>query len=156
VDKIEIFLTFDGKAEEALAFYQSVFPDLKPGGIMRYGPNMPEPEGKVLTAEFTLFNHRFVLMNAALGTNPTTATSFLVLCDDQAELDQYWNALLDGGQPLACGWITDKFGVTWQITPRGLRDWIKDPDPDRAHRVMTTMMSMIKLEFEPLRQAHSS
>jgi predicted 3-demethylubiquinone-9 3-methyltransferase (glyoxalase superfamily) len=152
--KIETFLWFDGNGEEAVEFYQSVFPDLVVKKVFRWGPDLPVEEGKVLTIEFELFGQTFVALNAQREENFTPAVSFMIACQDQAEVDRYWDALAVEGKALACGWIQDKYGVAWQITPAPLRDWIADPDSVRAGRAMTAMMGMIKLDFEALRAAY--
>jgi len=152
--KLETFLWFDGNGEEAVAFYQSVFPDLEITEVFRWGPDLPVEEGAVLTIEFNLFGHRFVALNAQREEGFTPAVSFMISCEDQAEVDRYWDALAVEGKPLACGWIQDKYGVAWQITPAPLRAWIADPDRAKSGRTMTAMMGMVKLDFEALRAAY--
>ncbi len=154
MSKIETFLWFDGNGEEAVEFYKSVFPDLVVSKVFRWGPDLPVNEGTVLTIEFKLFGQPFVALNAQREEGFTPAVSFMIECENQAEVDRYWDALAVEGKPLACGWIQDKFGVAWQITPKSLRDWIADPDPAKAGRTMTAMMGMIKLDFEALRAAY--
>ena len=126
--KMQVFLWFDNQAEAAVEFYRTLFPDVKVGEILRYGPDMPQPEGTVLTVPFELFGQEFVALNAGPYQQITPGVSFLIKCDDQAEIDRYWDALLEGGEVLACGWVTDRFGVTWQVCPRHLQDWIADAD----------------------------
>lgn len=154
MNKLQTFLWFENEAEPAVAFYESVFPGLKVGEIMRWGPDMPMPEGTVIAIEFELFGQRFVALNGRTDAAMSPAVSFLVNCDDQAEIDRYWDQLLDGGYAMACGWLTDKFGVTWQITPRHLMSWIRDPDLQKSQRTMHAMMGMVKLDIDELRRAY--
>lgn len=154
MEQLRAFLWFDHQAEQAVEFYQRVFPDLRIKSTTPYGPGMPEPEGTILTIDFELRGVHFVAMNARAEHRFTPAVSFMAVCEDQPEIDRIWNALLDGGTPLACGWITDRFGLTWQVTPRELTEWINDPDRDVAQRVMASMMTMIKLDLPTLRRAY--
>ncbi|MDX2065356.1 MAG: VOC family protein [Fimbriimonadaceae bacterium] len=152
--KLRTFLWFNGDAEAAVAHYQTIFPDLVIAETLRYGPGMMMPEGSVLTINFTLFGQAFVAMNSPKDHAFTPSVSILVECETQAEIDHYWDGLLDGGTSMACGWLTDKFGVTWQITPRLLLDWIHDPDADRQQRVFSAMVNMIKLDLPALQRAY--
>lgn len=154
--KMQTFLWFRDGAEQAVEFYKGLFADLKVGQILRYGPGMPAPEGSVMTVSFELFGQSFVALNGNPEPAFSPTVSFLVNCDTQEEIDRYWDGLLEGGQALACGWVTDRFGVTWQITPRPLMGWIGDSDPVKSQRVMESMMSMIKLDIEALRRAYEA
>lgn len=153
MNKLKTFFWFEGNAAEAVDFYQSVFPALKRGITTYYGPDMHQPEGTVLTVEFELFGQEFIALNAGPQFKPTPAVSIMVACEDQAEVDQYWDALLVGGEPMACGWITDRYGFAWQITPRKLMEWANDPDPAKVQRVMQSMMTMVKLDLPTLQRA---
>jgi predicted 3-demethylubiquinone-9 3-methyltransferase (glyoxalase superfamily) len=152
--KVRTFLWFDGAAEAAVSHYQSVFSDVRVGEVLRYGPGMPVPEGSVLTINFSFLGHEFVAMNSPKDHTFTPSVSIMVECETQDEIDRYWEGLLNGGKSLACGWITDKFGVTWQITPRLLMKWIQDEDADRQQRVFAAMMNMIKLDLPELQRAY--
>jgi predicted 3-demethylubiquinone-9 3-methyltransferase (glyoxalase superfamily) len=153
--KITPFLTFDNQAEDAAKFYTSVFKDASIDGIARYGEGAPAPKGSVMTVSFTLFGQKYVALNG--GGDPsfkfTNGVSFVVNCDDQEEVDYYWNKLTEGGQEVACGWLKDKFGLAWQITPVRLMELITDKDPAKAGRVMQAMMKMIKIDIPTLEKA---
>lgn len=148
--KITPFLTFNHQAEAAMNFYTSVFKQSKVLGIARYGKGAPSPEGSVMTVSFELNGLVFTGLNAGPMFEFTPAVSFVVECDDQAEVDYYWDKLTAGGKTMACGWLTDQFGVSWQITPRRLIELISDPDAAKAGRVMQAMMKMVKIEIAPL------
>lgn len=154
MQKLTTFLWFDGKAEEAARFYVSVFRDAKLGGIMRYSEAGPRPKGEVMTASFELFGRDFVALNGGPQYQFTPAVSFMVECETQEELDSYWDRLADGGKPIQCGWITDKFGMTWQITPKILLPMLQDKDSARATRVTQAMFGMVKLDFAGLQRAY--
>jgi predicted 3-demethylubiquinone-9 3-methyltransferase (glyoxalase superfamily) len=142
------------RAEEAAEFYTSVFRDARVVSMSRYGPDMPLPEGTVLTAELELNGQPFLLLNGGPGHPFTDAISFQVFCDDQAEIDHYWDGLLaGGGTPVQCGWLTDRFGVSWQVVPTRLMELQSDPDPARAQRAMQAMMGMVKLDIAALEAA---
>ena len=152
---IKTFLWFDGKAEEAVDFWLSVFKDAKKGPVHYYADSFPDPKrrGKVITASLTLRGQEFVALNAGPEFQFTPAISFMMLCATQAEIDELWAKLTDGGKTMACGWLTDKFGVTWQITPETLDAMLNDPDPATAARVMQAMMGMVKLDIAALERA---
>jgi predicted 3-demethylubiquinone-9 3-methyltransferase (glyoxalase superfamily) len=152
---LKTFLWFDGKAEEAVDFWVSVFKDAKKGAVQRYADSFPVEKwrGKVLTASFTLRGQEFVALNAGPDFQFTPAVSFMVTCTTQQEIDDYWAKLTDGGKTMACGWLTDKFGVTWQITPDVLNTMLADPDKAKAERVMQAMMGMVKLDIAALERA---
>ena len=152
---MKIFLWFDGNAEEAVDFWVSVFKGAKKGPVRHYGESFPVEKwrGKVLTASFTLRGQEFVALNAGAEFQFTPAVSFMVLCATQAEIDEYWAKLTDGGKTMACGWLMDKFGVTWQITPETMDAMLNDPDKEKAARVMNAMMGMVKLDIAALERA---
>ena len=152
---LKTFLWFDGKAEEAVDFWVSVFKGAKKGEVRKYADSFPDPKwhGKVITASFTLRGQEFVALNAGPEFKFCPAISFMVLCATQAEIDEYWAKLTDGGKTMACGWLTDKYGVTWQITPETLDAMIKDPDKAKAERAMKAMMGMVKLDIAALERA---
>jgi predicted 3-demethylubiquinone-9 3-methyltransferase (glyoxalase superfamily) len=151
--KITPFLTFDTQAEEAAKFYVSVFPNSKITQVLRYGDAAPMPKGSVMVVDFDLGGQRFTALNAGPMFQFTGAVSFLVECDDQAEVDHYWDRLTDGGRPIQCGWLTDRFGVTWQVAPRVLLRLIADPDPAKAGRAMQAMMGMVKFDVAEIERA---
>ena len=152
---IKTFLWFNGDGEEAVDFYVSVFKDAKKGPVQYYADSFPDAKwrGKVLTASLTLRGQEFVALNGGPEFQFTPAISFLVPCATQEEIDEYWAKLTDGGSTMACGWLTDKFGVTWQITPETLDAMLNDPDKEKADRVMQTMMGMVKLDIAALERA---
>jgi predicted 3-demethylubiquinone-9 3-methyltransferase (glyoxalase superfamily) len=150
VQKITPMLWFDGQAEEAARLYVSVFTDAAVGNVSR------RADGTPLVVEFTLAGQRFTALNGGPHYTFTPAVSFVVDCDTQEEVDHYWERLGDGGDPEAqqCGWLKDRFGVSWQIVPRQLGEYISDPDPEKAGRTMQAMLQMKKLDIAALRQAH--
>jgi len=154
VQKISPFLWFDGKAEEAAEFYISVFPNSKIGDILRNGPDGPGPEGSVLTVAFELDGQKFTALNGGPHYKFSPATSFVVNCETQDEVDYYWEKLSAGGKTMQCGWLDDKYGVTWQVVPSVLVKMLQDTDAEKARRVMQTMMQMVKLDIKPLQQAY--
>ena len=148
---ITTFLWFDDQAEEAANFYVSLFPNSSITDIARYGEAGPGEPGKVMTVAFTLNGHPFVALNG--GPENATfnlAISFVVNCDSQKEVDYYWDALTKGGEPNQCGWLTDKYGVPWQIIPSALPKLLMDPDRDKAQRAMKAMLGMTKIDIEKL------
>ena len=145
MQKITPFLWFNDNAEEAMNLYVSIFKDAKIGSVVRYGKAGPGPEGAVMTASFQLFGQTFNVLNGGQQFNFTEAISFLVSCETQEEVDSYWqNLILDGGKESRCGWLKDKFGVSWQIVPTILMELLRDKDPQRSARVMKAMMKMLK------------
>ena len=153
--KLHRFLTFDNTAEEAAKFYTSIFNDSSLDGIAYYGEGAPAPKGSVMTASFTLFGIKYTALNA--GSDPgfkfTNGVSFVVNCEDQDEVDYYWSKLTEGGQEVACGWLKDKFGLAWQITPVRLIELITDKDKAKAGRVMQAMMKKVKIDIPTLEKA---
>jgi predicted 3-demethylubiquinone-9 3-methyltransferase (glyoxalase superfamily) len=156
MQRITPFLWFDGQAEEAMNFYVSVFKNAKVLGVNRYGKGAPMPEGTVLTASFELNGLKFVALNGGPMYRFSPATSFVVDCEDQAEVDYYWDSLGAGGKYNQCAWLDDKFGVTWQIVPKQLGQLLSDPDPVKAGRVMQAMMRMSKIDIAGLQRAYDA
>jgi predicted 3-demethylubiquinone-9 3-methyltransferase (glyoxalase superfamily) len=154
MQKITPFLWFDGRAEEAMNFYTSIFKNSKVGKVLRCGDAGPGPKGSVLTANFELDGLKFVALNGGPHYKFTPAISFYVDCKTQEEVDELWEKLLEGGQTQACGWLTDKFGVSWQIIPSTLIELLNDPDPAKSQRVMKAMMGMIKIDIAGLKRAY--
>jgi len=152
--KITPNLWFDGNAEEAAAFYVSVFDNSRVVRITHYSENSPGPAGTVMTVEWELDGQRFVGINGGPEFTFSEAISFQVTCADQAEVDYYWDALTsDGGEEGPCGWCKDKYGVSWQVVPAGFEEVFTDPDRDRATRAMKAMFGMKKLDLAALRAA---
>ena len=154
MQKITPFLWYDTQAQEAAEHYVSIFPHSKIESITRFGDEVPGPKGRVMTVTFELAGQRFMALNGGPMFPFTEAISFFVDCKDQAELDGYWEKLLEGGEESQCGWLKDKFGVSWQIVPSVLGEMMSDPDPQRAQRVTEAMLKMIKLDIDELRQAY--
>jgi predicted 3-demethylubiquinone-9 3-methyltransferase (glyoxalase superfamily) len=154
MQKITPFLWFDGKAEEAAKFYTSIFKNSKLGQIRRYGDAGPGPKGSVLTASFELEGQEFVALNGGPQFTFTPAISFFVNCETQEEVDEFWDKLSEGGKKNRCGWLQDKFGVSWQIVPTALGKLLSDPDPEKSSRVMKAMLQMDKLDIRGLQEAY--
>ncbi len=154
MNKITPFLWFDGQAEEAARLYVSLFKNSKIGKIMRMPKGGPGPEGSVLTISFELDGQPVTALNGGPHYKLTEAFSFVIHCKDQAEIDHFWNGLLaDGGVPSQCGWLKDRFGVSWQVTPDRLLELMADKDPAAAGRVMQAAMRMGKFEIATLEAA---
>jgi predicted 3-demethylubiquinone-9 3-methyltransferase (glyoxalase superfamily) len=153
MQKITPFLWFDGNAEEAMNFYTSIFRNAKVGSISRYGEAGPGPAGSVLTASFELEGLQFTALNGGPHFKFNEAISFHVACESQAEVDYFWDRLGAGGQIQQCGWLKDKFGVSWQIVPTALPRLLGNPDRAKANRVMQAMLQMKKLDIAALEQA---
>jgi predicted 3-demethylubiquinone-9 3-methyltransferase (glyoxalase superfamily) len=156
--KICTFLWYATQAEEAARFYASIFPDSRIDGVWALPAESPSgPAGSVKVVEFTLFGQPFQAMTAGPHHDFNDAISIVVTCEDQAELDRYWNALLEGGgEPQACGWLVDKFGLRWQIVPRLLGELMRTDDATRGRRVAEAMLQMIKLDIATLKKAYAS
>jgi predicted 3-demethylubiquinone-9 3-methyltransferase (glyoxalase superfamily) len=154
MQKITPFLWFDGKAEEAMKFYVSIFKKSKVGTVTRYGKAGPGKKGSVMSATFRIEGQTFYALNGGPGFPFTPAISFFVDCNTQAEVDGLWKRLSKGGQVQQCGWLQDKFGVSWQIIPSQLGKYLSDPDPVKANRVMQAMLQMVKLDIEGLKRAY--
>ncbi len=153
--KIFTHLWYAHEAEEAAHFYASILPDSRVERVTALRSETPSgPPGSVKVVDFTLLGQRFQAMSAGPHHEFNDAISLVVLCDDQAELDRYWNALLDGGQPQACGWLIDRFGLRWQIVPAQFDTWMRDADPERSKRVTDAMLQMIKLNIAALEKAY--
>ena len=154
MQKITPFLWFDNNAEEAANFYVSVFKNAKLLKVARYGDAGPGPKGSVMTVEFELHGQEFVALNAGPSFKFTEAISFVVNCETQEEVDYYWERLSEGGEKSRCGWLKDKFGLSWQVTPTILGKLMADKDPEKSKRVMEAMLKMDKLDIEPLQRAY--
>jgi len=154
MQKITPFLWFDGRAEEAMNFYVAIFRNSKKGKVVRYGDAGPGPKGTVMTAVFQLDGQEFIALNGGPQFKFSQAVSFVVNCKTQEEVDSYWDKLLaGGGQESMCGWLKDKFGLSWQITPDALLELLSDPDPAISQSVMKAMMQMRKIDIEGLKRA---
>ncbi|MDX3695585.1 VOC family protein [Streptomyces europaeiscabiei] len=148
-------LWFDGQAEEAAAHYVSIFKNSRIGRVTHYGEGAPQPAGSVLTVDFVANGQQFVALNGGPQFKFTEAVSFQILCADQDEIDYYWNSLTEGGEPGPCGWLKDRFGVSWQVVPTALIEMINDSDPQKASRAVAAMMSMGKLDLAALERAYA-
>jgi predicted 3-demethylubiquinone-9 3-methyltransferase (glyoxalase superfamily) len=146
-------LWFDTEAEEAADFYVSVFKNSRVVSVARYPEGAPREAGMVMTVEFELDGQRFVGINGGPEFTFDEAVSFEILCDDQDEVDYYWERLTDGGQESQCGWLKDRYGVSWQVVPRGMDEVFSDADSERAKRAMEAMLIMRKLDIAALRAA---
>jgi predicted 3-demethylubiquinone-9 3-methyltransferase (glyoxalase superfamily) len=154
IQKITPFLWFDHQAEEAAGFYTSIFPNSKIVKVARYSEAGPGPADSVMTVEFQLEGQAFVALNGGPHFKFTEAISFVVNCQTQEEVDFYWEKLCAGGAPNQCGWLKDKFGLSWQIVPTALLELVSDPDPKKSQRVMKAMFTMKKLDIGALKQAY--
>jgi predicted 3-demethylubiquinone-9 3-methyltransferase (glyoxalase superfamily) len=154
MQKITPYLWFDGQAEEAMNFYVSTFNDAKVLHVTRYGEGSRGAAGSVMTATFQLEGQQFVALNGGPEYTFTPAISFFVNCETQAEVDALWAKLTEGGEEGPCGWLTDKFGISWQIIPKTLMELLSDPDPEKSQRVMQAMFQMKKIDIAGLRQAY--
>jgi predicted 3-demethylubiquinone-9 3-methyltransferase (glyoxalase superfamily) len=152
--KITPFLWFDNNAEEAANFYTSTFKNSKITDVRRHGDAGPGLKGSVLTISFQIAGQDFVGLNGGPHFKFTPAISFFVSCETQAEVDDLWGKLLAGGQATQCGWLTDKFGVSWQIIPKALGEMLGDKDAAKSQRVMQSMMKMVKIDVEKLKAAY--
>jgi predicted 3-demethylubiquinone-9 3-methyltransferase (glyoxalase superfamily) len=153
IQKITPFLWFDHQAEEAAAFYVSIFPNSRIVKVARYGEGSPGPPGSVMTVDFQLEGQSFVALNGGPHFKFTEAISFVVNCQTQDELDTYWEKLSAGGSDFQCGWLKDKFGLSWQVVPTALSKLLSDPDPEKSQRVMKALLTMKKLDVGALQQA---
>ena len=160
MQKITTFLWFDNQAEEAMNFYVSIFRDSKVLDVSRYGEAGHEvhgkPAGSAMTCTFELADQKFIALNGGPMFKFTEAISLFVECEDQEEVDYFWNKLSDGGDPNAqqCGWLKDKYGLSWQVVPKALGQLLSDPDPAASGRVMEAMLKMKKIDVATLQQAH--
>jgi predicted 3-demethylubiquinone-9 3-methyltransferase (glyoxalase superfamily) len=156
MQKIIPFLWFDGKAEEAANFYVSIFKNAKIGAARRYGEAGPGPKGSVMSVEFQLDGQQFIALNGGPQFTFSPAISFFVNCETQEEVDELWEKLSAGGNKNRCGWLQDKFGVSWQIIPTALGKLMSDPDPEKSKRVMKAMLQMDKININGLEQAYDN
>ena len=155
MQKITPFLWFDNRAEEAMNFYTSIFKNSKVGSVCRcYGDAGPGPKGTVMTASFQLEGQELVALNGGPIFHFTEAISFSVNCETQEEVDDFWEKLSAGGEKQRCGWLKDKFGLSWQIVPSALSEMLQDKNPQKSSRVMQAMLQMQKLDIKGLRQAY--
>jgi len=152
MQKVTTFLTYDGTAEEAAQLYTSVFESSRIVDTNYYGDAGPEEAGSVMTVTFELEGQEFIALNAS-GFSFAQGISLMVSCETQEEVDNFWEKLSDGGEQGPCGWLTDRFGVSWQIVPRVLGELISDPDREKAGRVMSAMLGMRKIEIRGLEEA---
>jgi predicted 3-demethylubiquinone-9 3-methyltransferase (glyoxalase superfamily) len=153
MNEITPCLWFDTEGEEAANFYTSVFPNSRIVDVARYGSAGPRPEGTVMTVSFELDGHKFVALNGGPDFTFSEAISFQVMCETQEEVDSFWSKLSEGGEEGPCGWLKDKFGLSWQIVPTALPELLGDPDQEKAQRVMQAMLNMNKIEIDALERA---
>jgi predicted 3-demethylubiquinone-9 3-methyltransferase (glyoxalase superfamily) len=154
MQKITTFLTFNDQAEEALKFYTSIFKNAKIVSTSRYGDAGPGPKGSLMTGTFTVDGQQFMVLNGGPSFKFSQGISLFVSCETQAEVDELWEKLsAGGGEKGQCGWLTDKFGVSWQVIPTALGQLLNDKDPQRAQRAMMAMMKMTKIEVSELQRA---
>jgi predicted 3-demethylubiquinone-9 3-methyltransferase (glyoxalase superfamily) len=156
MQKISPFLWFDNQAEEAATFYVSLFEDAEISDVSRYPEGSPGPAGEVMTVSFKLAGQEFTALNGGPQFTFSEAISFVVHCKDQDEVDRRWAQLTEGGAPGQCGWLTDRFGLSWQIVPDRLNELLADPDAGRAQRTMQAMLQMGKIEIKALEDAANS
>jgi predicted 3-demethylubiquinone-9 3-methyltransferase (glyoxalase superfamily) len=154
MQKITPFLWFDGRAEEAMNFYISIFKNSKVGRVTRYGEAGPGPKGTVMSATFQLEGQEFMALNGGPQFTFTPAISFFVNCETQQEVDALWGKLSEGGKKERCGWLKDKYGLSWQIIPSALGKMLGDKDPEKSKRVMEAMLQMDKIDIKRLQEAY--
>jgi predicted 3-demethylubiquinone-9 3-methyltransferase (glyoxalase superfamily) len=154
MQKITPFLWFDGKAEEAMNFYTSIFKNSRIGSVTRYGEEGPGPKGAVMSATFQLNGQEFIALNGGPQFTFSPAISFLVSCETQQEVDELWEKLSEGGERQRCGWLRDKFGLSWQIIPSILSVLLHDKDPKKSKRVIKAMLQMDKIDIAGLKRAY--
>lgn len=154
MQKITPFLWFDDKAEEAARFYVSIFGNSKLGAISRYGDAGPGPKGTVMVAQFELDGQAFLALNGGPQYTFSPAVSFVVNCESQEEVDHYWDRLSEDGEQVQCGWLKDKYGLSWQVVPTVLGKLMQDKDPEKAGRVMKAMLQMKKIDIAGLQRAY--
>ena len=156
MQKITPFLWFNDQAEEAMTFYTSIFKNSKKGQVRRYGEAGPGPAGSAMSAEFELDGQAFIALNGGPHFSFTPAVSFFVNCESQAEVDDFWEKLCaGGGKPQQCGWLTDKYGLSWQVVPSALGKMLQDKDPKKSASVMKAMMQMVKIDIGGLERAYA-
>ncbi len=155
MQKITPFLWFDNNAEEAMNFYVSIFKNSKVGTVSRYGDAGPGPKGSVMSATFVLEGQEFMALNGGPHFKFTPAISLFVNCETQEEVNEIWDKFLSGGGKAdQCGWLKDKYGLSWQIIPKALGEMLSDPDPEKSQRVMKAMMQMVRIDVQALKQAY--
>jgi predicted 3-demethylubiquinone-9 3-methyltransferase (glyoxalase superfamily) len=154
MQKITTFLWFDNQAEEAANFYASIFKNSKILGMSHYGDAGPRPKGSVLVVSFQLDGQNFLALNGGPHFKFTEAISLVVNCETQQEVDEMWNKLSAGGEESQCGWLKDKYGLSWQVVPTILNEMLRDKDPEKANRVMQAILQMGKLDIKVLKQAY--
>ena len=154
MQKITPFLWFDNKAEEAMNFYVSIFKNSKKGHVTRSGEGGPGPKGTVMSVTFQLDGQEFMALNGGPHFTFSPAISLFVNCKTQEEVDELWEKLSEGGGKHQCGWLHDKYGVSWQVVPTALGKLMSDPDPEKSKRVMTAMLKMTKMDIQGLQQAY--
>ncbi len=154
MQKITPFLWFDSKAEEAMNFYLSIFKNSKVGRVTRYGEGGPGPKGTVMSATFQLEGQEFMALNGGPQFTFTPAISFFVNCETQQEVDELWEKLSESGRKERCGWLKDKYGLSWQIIPSALGKMLGDKDPEKSKRVMQAMLQMDKIDIKRLQEAY--
>ena len=153
--KIVTTLWFDGRVQEAVDFYTSIFDNSRIKAISRYGDAGPGPKGEILTADFLLEGQEFTILNGGPGFPHSLAISLLIHCETQAEVDAFWEKLSEGGEKGQCGWLTDRFGVSWQVVPTALDRMLQDADEARTQRVIKAMLTMTKLDIAELERAYN-
>jgi predicted 3-demethylubiquinone-9 3-methyltransferase (glyoxalase superfamily) len=156
MQRITTFLTFDDRAEEAVNFYTSIFDNSRIVSTSRYGEAAPNSEGSFMSATFELDGQQFIALNGGPSFSFAQGISLYVSCETQEDVDRYWEELSKGGEKGPCGWLTDKFGVSWQVIPRALGELLNDEDPEKVNRVMNAMLQMSRIEIEGLRRAYES
>ena len=156
MQKISPFLWFDNNAEEAVNFYTSIFKNSKIVSVSRYGDAGPGPKGQVMVINFELDGQEFLALNGGPQFKFTEAISLVVNCKNQEEVDRFWDKLSEGGQKVQCGWLKDKFGLSWQVVPTILGELMQDKDPKKADRVMKAMLKMVKIDIAGLKRAYEA
>lgn len=154
MQKISPFLWFDGNAEQAVKFYTSIFPKSKVLQVARYGQGGPGKPGTVMTVNFRILGQEFTALNGGPQFKFSPATSFVVKCETQREVDYYWKKLSAGGKPSQCGWLDDRFGLSWQVVPTVLYKFVADKNPERSERVIAAMLNMVKFDLKGLQRAY--
>jgi predicted 3-demethylubiquinone-9 3-methyltransferase (glyoxalase superfamily) len=154
IQKITPFLWFGNQAEEAANYYVSIFNDSLVNKVVRYGDAGPAQPGSVMTVSFEIEGQKFTALNGVPDIEFNPSISFVVNCESQEEVDYYWEKLTDGGEEQVCGWLKDRFGVSWQVVPTVMVDMMADPDPEKAKRVTEAMLKMVKIDIETLKKAY--
>ena len=155
MQKITTYLWYDNQAEEAAIFYTTIFKNSRVLEVNRYGDGAAMPSGTAMTVRFELDGQEFIALNGGPHFRFNEAISLYVDCEDQAEVDYFWDRLVDGGEPSQCGWLKDRYGLSWQIIPRELQSLLFDPDPEKAQRATQAMFTMTKIDVDALRRAQA-